>query len=405
MTSTDLMNVDAFKGITPAGAFAVLNPQSESLSDGIGTGYGVVTYKGKVWRLRHRGETYTFSRPDDGTPAPFLDVIILRSPTYKSKTYYPKDSYIEGNEGERPVCAALDGVTPDLDIVTPQAQACAICPRNEFKLNAEGRKSRECSDYKRLAVLIIPSMTARAMGAALMEPVFLRIPPASLNDLATLGDAMAQKGFHYSTFVTRIGFNPEKPHPQMVFKALQPLTDGEGPLVLPMREDGTSYRITGEREIATRQPGAQRAVTAAVTGGLTSTPSAVDHAAVLAAKQAAARADQERAAKKAAEEAAAARKAADEATHVDTGFGVIGLVAAAAPNKPGANVVIDGTATVVEKSTQTTATGLVEAGSANLGQTTAQPGAVGGTNTAADVGDPEVADVDLDARVAAMLAR
>jgi hypothetical protein len=379
------MNIDAFKGVAPAGAFAVLNPQSESLSDGIGTGYGVVTYKGKVWRLRHRGETYTFTRPDDGTPAPFLDVIVLRSPTYKSKSYYPKDSYVEGNEGDRPVCAALDGITPDLDIATPQAQACALCPRNEFKLNAEGRKSRECADYKRLAVLVLPSATARAMGAALMEPVFLRIPPASLNDLATLGDAMAQKGFHYSTFVTRIGFNPEKPHPQMVFKALQPLTDGEGPLVLPMREDALSYRITGERDIATRAPGAVRAVAGPVTAAVT----AVDHATVLAAKQAAARADHERAAKAAAE-AEAKKKAAEAAeNHVDTGFGV---VASTGP-KPGANVVIDVMPNKV----------LVEAGSANLGQTTAPVGTV--ADTVADVGEPETADADLDARVAAMLAR
>jgi hypothetical protein len=387
------MNVDAFKDAVPAGAFAVLNPQAESLSDGIGTGYGVVTYKGKVWRLRHRGETYQFNRPDDGTPAPFLDVIVLRSPNYKSKSYYPKDSYVEGNDGDRPTCSALDGVTPDLDIANPQAQACAICPRNEFKLNAEGRKTRECADYKRLAVLIIPSMTARAMGAALMEPVFLRIPPASLNDLATLGDAMAQKGFHYSTFVTRIGFNPDKPHPQMVFKALQPLKDGEGPLVLPMREDGLSYRITGERDIATRLPGAVRAVTAAVTNG--TAMSAVDHAAALAKQQA----EERRRAEVAAAEAvaaAAAKRAAEADAHVDTGFGV---VAAAAGPKPGAGVVIDVMPNKVE-----TATGLVEAGSANLGQTTAPVGTM--ADTVADVGgEPGIADADLDARVAAMLAR
>lgn len=395
MTSTDLMNVDAFKGVTPAASFAVLNPQSESLSDGIGTGYGVVTYKGKVWRLRHRGVTYDFNRPDDGTPAPFLDVIILRSPSYKSKSYYPKNSYQDGNDGERPTCAALDGVTPDLDIATPQANACALCPRNEFKLNEEGRKSRECSDYKRLAVLILPSATARAMGAALMEPVFLRIPPASLNDLATLGDAMAQKGFHYSTYVTRIGFNPDKPHPQMVFRALQPLTDGESPLVLPMREEALSYRITGEKEVANKVPGAQR-ITAAVTNGpMTASISAVDHAAELAKKQAEERQRAE-AAKAAAEaEAAAKRKAADAATHVDTGFGLVGGGVAPTGATPVTNIVIDVTPTVVEK--------VVEAGSANLGQTTAPTGVV--ADTVADTGEPETADADLDARVAAMLAR
>jgi hypothetical protein len=160
-----------------------------------------------------------------------------------------------------------------------------------------------------------------------------------------------------------------------------------------MREDGLSYRITGERDIATRLPGAVRAVTAAVTNG-GGAPSAVDHAAALAKQQA----EERRRAEVAAAEAvaaAAAKRAAEADAHVDTGFG---LVAAAGP-KPGAGVVIDVMPNKVE-----TATGLVEAGSANLGQTTAPVGTVAGT--VADVGaEPGIADEDLDARVAAMLAR
>ena len=61
-----------------------------------------------------------------------------------------------------------------------------FCPRNTFKLNADGRKTRECSDYQRLAVLILPVLTKPLLGSALMEPVLLRVPPASLDDLEKL---------------------------------------------------------------------------------------------------------------------------------------------------------------------------------------------------------------------------
>src|ERR1035437_9654268 len=150
MSSTD-MNVSAFKGAVPASAFAGLNPQQESLSDGIGSGYAVIGYKGKGGTLRHRGERYTFVRAEDGSPAPFPDVIILRDAGHKSKSYYP--SFTDGGS-DRPICAALDGITPDADVQAKQAEACAICPPHERKTNPDGHKGRECTDYKRLAVLI-----------------------------------------------------------------------------------------------------------------------------------------------------------------------------------------------------------------------------------------------------------
>lgn len=249
MTSTDLMNVSAFENQAPDAAFATLNPQSESLADGIGQSYGVVAYKGKVWTLRKAGETHTFVRADDGSPSAFLDVVVLRSAAFRSKSWY-EGGYTEGVSGVRPTCASINGVNPDLDAMKPQAQACALCPRNEFKTNAQGRKGKECADYKRLAVLILPYQF-KSMGIEpIMEPVFLRIPAASLNDLAVLGEGMTKKGFHYSTYVTRIGFVVDKPHPQMTFRALQKLTEKEAPLVLGLREDPQAIRITGEHETA-----------------------------------------------------------------------------------------------------------------------------------------------------------
>lgn len=252
---TDTAMTVPFAGATPAKAFAAM--PAESLAEGIGSSYGIIGYKGKVWSLRYRGEKHVFVRADDGTPSPFIDVIILRSPGVKSKSYYSREDGYDPNssDGKRPLCSAIDGVTPDADIAVPQAKACAVCPRNEWKTDANGRKSRDCSDAKRLAVLLLPAQTQALLGAPLLEPVFLRVPPASLNDLATMGEQMDKQGWPYFSFITRVSFDPEQPHPKMIFRPIQQLTDAEAPVVLGLRSDPMSERITGEDVIA---KGAQR---------------------------------------------------------------------------------------------------------------------------------------------------
>jgi hypothetical protein len=384
MTSNSLVDVSAFKGAVPAQAFKVLDPQSESLADGIGQSYGIVGYKGKVWTLRLRGTTYQFKRPDDGSPAAFLDVIILRSPSYKSKSFYPPGSFVDGQIGTRPVCAALDGVTPDIDIVKPEATACAICPRNAFKLNAEGRKTRDCADYKRLSVLILPSLTKPLLGAALMEPVFLRIPAASLNDLAQLGEQMQAMGFHYSSFVTRIGFNPEKPHPQMTFRALQALTDREAPLVLPLREDAQTLRITGENEVGKPRPAPQTAQQPAQAPQMAQ-PQTVQQAQTRPQNQPM--------------QTTVMKPTPSPSQPVDTGFA-------------------DDDQTVQQSAAVTATvkpadTGVLDTGFGDLGAETPQTQAPHGTplqtaaqgNTIEDTGAPDESDDDLDARVAALIPK
>jgi hypothetical protein len=415
MTSTDLMNVAAFENQLPDAAFAGLNPADENLADGIGSSYGIIGYRGKVWSLRLRGETHTFVRPDDGSPAAFLDVIILRSASYKSKSYYPAGTFDQDSGGTRPTCAALDGVTPDSDIAEPQSSACAICPRNEWKVNAEGRKGRDCSDYKRLAVLVLPSQSAALLGYSLMEPVFLRVPAASLNDLAVLGEAMSKKGFHFSTYITRIGFQMDKPHPQMTFRALQKLTAQEAPIVMPMREEPQALRITGENEVGkprpvgvgsqvTHQPANASQTTAApapkpapaATTQTTTSPSKPAPAAQVDDEEAALMKQLEAARAKKAEavKAAAAQKPA-EPEKVDTGFGGLSGQVMPPVKVTGATSQVEGlgsTQPVVEVDPST--------GAADAGATT-----LAATNTAEDTGPAEEADTDLDARVAALLGK
>lgn len=379
MTSTELMNVSAFKGMSPAGAFSSLNAQAESLADGIGSSYGIIGYKGKVWTLRHRGERYTFTRPDDGSPLAFLDVIILRDAGTKAKSYYPEGSYeAEGSEGTRPRCASINGIKPDEDSVEKQALACAICPRNEWKLNSQGHKGRECSDYKRLAVLIIPSLSARLLGSALMEPVFLRVPAASLNDLAMFGEAMSKQGWHYASFVTRIGFMAEKSHPQMTFRALQPLTDAEAPVVLPMRSEAMTMRITGEDQLDK-----------VVTGPATS--NALPQTVVQPAQP------------------VTAVKPNPVAETVNTGFvqtpAVNQTATAPAIVAPVQAAPVQAVQEVIPPAQREPEPATVDTGFGSLGaaQTTVEVQAEPARQTAADVGEAELSDTSLDDAVAALL--
>ena len=255
----ELANMEAFKK-GPAQAFRA-EPITESLADGIGQSYGVISYKGKVWAVKHRGERKNVLRPDDGTPASYLDVVVLSAADHKSKSYY-KD-FVDG-DSQPPLCSSMDGVVPDSGVPQKQADSCALCPRNEWKLQPSGKKGRDCTDYKRLAVLLLPNVSKALFGEPLLEPVFLRVPPASLNALAQMGEQMDAQGYPYYSYVTRITFDPNEAHPKMVFKALQPLTDGEAPMIMKLRKDPIAGRIVyGDIALPaiTHQPAVTEAVT------------------------------------------------------------------------------------------------------------------------------------------------
>lgn len=256
--------IDLFKTAAPAPALAGL--EAEDLSEGIGSSYGIIGYRGKTWSLRMDNQDHVFTR-EDGTPIGYLDVIILRQGKGKSKSYYP--SWDQDSKGERPTCASMNGIVPDADVQQRQAESCAVCPHNVFKTMANGRKGKECSDYKRLAVFVLPSHTAPLFaGQPLIEPLFLRVPPASLQSLAALGKRMTQRGYpNPAQYVTRIKFEPTASHPQMVFEELQPLTDVQAPTVIGLRNNPLAARITGEDAVnALPAPQAQPArVTAPVT--------------------------------------------------------------------------------------------------------------------------------------------
>lgn len=255
----ELVNKAAFAG-GPAAAFRGMG-MDESLSDGIGGGYPLIRYGGKTWSIDVRGQNYKFV-DDKGYPMPYLDVIILRQAQNKSKAYF--ENYEEGSR-DAPVCSSLDGIVPDPGVLHKQSDTCAMCPQNVFKPNDRGTKVKACGDAKRLAVVPMPEQTKKLLGQPLVEPVFLRVPAASLVALARMGDESLKMGYPYFSFVTRINFDPEKSYPKMEFAGIQKLGDAEAAKIMELREDPQSYRIcSGDATSGVKHlnaPAAQPAVT------------------------------------------------------------------------------------------------------------------------------------------------
>jgi len=243
--ANQLMNPQGFTGKGPAKAFGQAD-MSESLSDGIGSSYGVIHYKGGKWSIRYRGEDKFFKLSGGGL-APHLDVIILQQARAKSKSYFPQ--WEEGTKS-RPICSSLNGVVPDEGVAAKQSSTCALCPRDTWKTGANGKRTKECQDYKRLAVLLMPSQTKLIFEEPVVEPVFLRVPPASLSALAALGDDMRNQGYQYYTYVTRITFVETESYPKMVFTAHQEIPDNEAPVVMAMRNNPLCARIIGDVDAA-----------------------------------------------------------------------------------------------------------------------------------------------------------
>jgi hypothetical protein len=239
------------KNLVPDAAYAHLNPQEESLADGIESSYGIIGYKGKTWSLRYGGQTHYFTRADDGTGVQSINVIVLAQARTKSKSYF---EHWEDGSTAPPICWSMDSITPDSDVPEPtpdgkgrQSQSCALCPRNAWYPNPDmpGKKKRDCNDYKRVAVLLGTSDTQRMLGHSLTAPVFLRVPAASLEPLALLGDQLQKAGIHFASVITRIEFDKEKPFPLMIFSAIELAPAKLAPLITELREDPKTGRIVG----------------------------------------------------------------------------------------------------------------------------------------------------------------
>jgi hypothetical protein len=181
-------------------------------------------------------------RPDGDGPMNSIEVVILKSSAHVSKIWY-ENGYTEGSNAA-PDCFSTNGVTPDMGSKKKQANACALCPKNQWgsRITPQGKQGKACGDSKRLAIVPLPDIANEGLGG----PMLLRVPAASLGDLAAFGEKMQNMGYPYYSIGVRIAFDPKEAYPKFVFSAIRPLSDAEADLVLQMRDNPPVTRILAE---------------------------------------------------------------------------------------------------------------------------------------------------------------
>lgn len=189
--------------------FSALNG-ADDLDSGVSGGFPVMSIKGAKWRIVEGGEEHPIYMPGTTDLAPYVKVVILRANPAISKTYY-EGQFVEGTD-QKPDCYSNDGIVPASDAVNPQSPSCASCPHNAWgsKISPSGAKIKACADVRRIAILPSEDMS--------YSPILLRIPGASLGDLAQYGKALKQRNIPYAAVVTKLSFDPDAAFPKILFR-------------------------------------------------------------------------------------------------------------------------------------------------------------------------------------------
>lgn len=207
------------------------------LSTGVSGGYPVLSYKGKSWALNHNGTREVLMRPGtDDEPATHLEIVIIKANGALSKVYY-EGGYVDGSI-DKPDCYSNDGIAPGLDAAKPQCKSCGACPHNIFgsRISENGGKGKACSDSRRVAIV---------SAGNLDQPMLLRVPAATLKDLAQYAETLTRRNAPYAAVVTKIGFDPNEAYPKFTFKPLRWLTAEEAKVVSATMKSDVVTQILG----------------------------------------------------------------------------------------------------------------------------------------------------------------
>ena len=108
-----------------------------------------------------KGNRFTLvSAQGDETPwqSLALDVVIAGFNPVSLRTFYDPSKPYNPNasaEDQTPLCSSEDGVGPREGVLQPQSSTCAQCPRNAWGSDPRGGKGKACSEYKRLAAVVV----------------------------------------------------------------------------------------------------------------------------------------------------------------------------------------------------------------------------------------------------------
>jgi hypothetical protein len=179
--------------------------------------FPTMSIKGKVFSITRDGQRQVLTRPDPDEPnatipAPSVGVVMIRA-NMKAKVYYA-EAFNEGSsDGTPPTCYSQDGVVPSPHARVKQHANCAQCPRNVWgsRVNDQGEaQGKECADNARVAISVPDKV----------DPILLRVPPASLKPLRELLKLIATRKIPYNAVVTKMSFDAEAASPKLKFKAV-----------------------------------------------------------------------------------------------------------------------------------------------------------------------------------------
>lgn len=177
-----------------------------------------ISIKGGVFRLIAGGKEIA------SIEERYLDVVFVRAAEHIGRTYYS-----EGYDEEKPVapaCWSADGLKPDANAASPQAEQCATCPQN---IKGSGKDdSRACRFSQRVAVVLANDIEGDVLQ--------LSIPAASLFGkeegqgnlpLQAYARLLASQNANLEQFITRLKFDVKAPSPKLFFKPMRWLTGDE----------------------------------------------------------------------------------------------------------------------------------------------------------------------------------
>lgn len=201
---------------------------NDELSGGITAGFGILSLRGKVWRVKYQG----VERPllnEQGHPAYAIPVIILKAAPNLSKVWY-EHGYVEGSTAP-PDCWSVNGKVPDPASPKLQNPTCGGCRWNAWgssRTQGGSGKGKDCADSKRFAITPLNDIANEAFGG----PLLFRVPPASLAEVFAYASGLEQLGYPYYAVATEMSFDPNAEYPKVKFKPLRVLTEAEALAVM-----------------------------------------------------------------------------------------------------------------------------------------------------------------------------
>lgn len=202
-------------------------------------GFPTLSIKGMKFTITKDGVKKVVTKPDDEDEvAQSLGLVFLRA-NMNAKTFYAAKYSESDSAGARPDCYSQDGVAPSANSLNPQSKKCAICPQNQWGSrtddNGNAKEGKSCQDNARIAV----------SAPDKLDPMLLRVPPASLKPLREMLKIVAARKVPYNAVVIKVGFDREAPSPKLTFKPVGLVDDAGYAGVREMYDDELVRGIVG----------------------------------------------------------------------------------------------------------------------------------------------------------------